>query len=142
MRRAKDVAAEVLRRGGRYQKVSPNLEVKSVVVLDDDTLDERRYVVCYNPEEAAREAKAREDILAKLRAKLKEDVRSLIGNTGYRKYLSIDKDNVTIDEDKIREEARYDGSVRRTNTDLPAAEVAQASNSGWWSGPFGNSRAN
>lgn len=45
MHRVKEVADEVLRRGGRYQKVSANLEVKNVVVLDDDTLDERRYVV-------------------------------------------------------------------------------------------------
>ena len=31
----------------------------------------------------------------------------------------------TIDEEKVRKEARYDGKwVLRTNTDLPAAEVA------------------
>jgi transposase len=132
MRRAKDVAAEVLRRGGRYQKVSPNLEVKNVVVLDDDTLDERRYVVCYNPEEAERDAKVRDDVLTKLKAKLKEDAKSLIGNSGYRKYLTIDKDNVTINEAIIREEARYDGKyVLRTNTELPAAEVAQAYKQLW-----------
>lgn len=131
MRRAKE-AAEVLRRGGRYQKVSPNLEVKSVVVLDDDTLDERRYVVCYNPEEAARDAKVREELLAKLKEKLKEDAKSLIGNSGYRKYLTIDKEHVTLNEDRIRDEARYDGKyVLRTNTELPAAQVAQAYKQLW-----------
>lgn len=131
MRRAKE-AADVLRRGGRYQKVSPNLEVKSVVVLDDETLDERRYVVCYNPEEAERDAKVRDEVLAKLKIKLKEDAKSLIGNSGYRKYLTIDKENVTINEAGIREEARYDGKyVLRTNTELPAAEVAQAYKQLW-----------
>jgi len=133
MRRAKEVAEDVLRRGGRYQKVSANLEVKNVVALDDYTLEEHRYVVCYNPEEAAREAKVREDVLTKLKAKLKEGgTKSLIGNSAYRKYLSLDKDNVTIDEARIREEARYDGKyVLRTNTELPAPEAAQAYKQLW-----------
>lgn len=43
-RRDRKVAGEVLSRGGRYQKVANNLEVKNVVVLDDETLEERRYV--------------------------------------------------------------------------------------------------
>jgi len=132
MRRVKEVAEEVLRRGGRYQKVSHNLEVKNVIITDDETLDDRRYVVCLNPEEAERDAKVREDVLDRLKAKLKEGAKGLVGHSGYRKYLNFDKDTVTINEAKIQEEARYDGKyVLRTNTELPTAEVAQAYKQLW-----------
>lgn len=94
----------VLSRGGRYQKVADNLEVKNVVVLDDETLEERRYVVCFNPQEARREALVREDVLAKLQTKLKADgIKSLVGNSSYRKYLNVDNETVTINETKVQE---------------------------------------
>jgi hypothetical protein len=54
MRRQKEVNEEVLARAGRYQSVTDNLEVKEVRVGG------RRYVVCRNPQEAARDAAARE----------------------------------------------------------------------------------
>jgi transposase len=53
MRRLKEVEAEVLARPGRYRKVAPNLEVKEVWVGKGER--RRRYVVCFNPEEAERQ---------------------------------------------------------------------------------------
>ena len=52
--------------------------------------------------------------------------KSLVGNKGYRRYLSsTGRDHFQIDEAKIQEEARYDGKwVLRTNTDTDTAEVA------------------
>jgi len=58
---------------------------------------------------------------------LKQGDKALVGNKGYRKYLKRETDQAafTIDEDKLQEEARYDGLwVLRTNTDYPAEEVA------------------
>jgi hypothetical protein len=60
MRRQREVTEEVLARAGRYQEVAPNLKVKEVIVGD------RRYVVCLNPEEAAKDEKDRQAILTKL----------------------------------------------------------------------------
>ena len=133
MRRVKEVGTEVFKRGGRYQKVSPNLEVKNVIVYDEDTLDERRYVICFNPEEAERDRKVREQVLASLKEKLKaHGAKSLVGNSAYRKYLNVDKESVTVNEARIQEEARYDGKyVLRTNTDLPTKDVAQAYKQLW-----------
>jgi transposase len=48
-RRGTEVVTEVLSRAGRYEEVRDNLKVKEVRV------GERRYVVCYNPEEAERQ---------------------------------------------------------------------------------------
>jgi transposase len=128
MRKQKEVSAEVLSRGGRYQTVHPPrrrqkdpspLKVKEVLV------EGRRYVVCLNEEEARKDAHDRESIVASLREQLKQGDKSLVGNRGYRKYLKQTKGRFEVDEAKIKEEARYDGKwVLRTNTDLPAADAA------------------
>ena len=51
--------------------------------------------------------------------------KGLIGNRGYRKYLKIEQESVSIDQDKIEYESRFDGKwVLITNTSLSAEEVA------------------
>ena len=48
-----------------------------------------------------------------------------MGNKGYRRFLKAEGKSFSVDEDKVKEEARFDGKwVLRTNTDLPAEEVA------------------
>jgi len=60
-----------------------------------------------------------------LRQALRQGDKSLLGNRGYRKFLRGGGRQFAVDEEKGREEARYDGKwVLRTNTDLPAREVA------------------
>ena len=128
MRKQKEVNTEVLSRGGRYQQVEVKgkgskapapLKVKEVLVA------ERRYIVCYNEDQARKDANDREAIVASLKDKLKGGAKQLVGNKGYRKYLKAKDRGFAIDEDKIKREARYDGKwVLRTNTDLSAKEVA------------------
>ena len=129
MRSQDEVKDEVLSRAGRYRVVYPKrvkrddpcpLKVKEVWVED------RRYIVCLNEDEARKDAADREAIVAALREQLRRGVRSLVGNKGYRRYLcGSDAPGLAIDEAKIAEDARYDGKwVLRTNTDLDAAEVA------------------
>src|SRR6516225_8450084 len=52
--------------------------------------------------------------------------KSLVGNKGYRRYLKVEGDgHFAVDEAKLQDEARYDGTwVLRTNTDWSAADVA------------------
>ena len=57
MRRQREVREAVLGRAGRYQEVAENLRLKEVWV------EGRRYVVCHDPEEAAKDAGDREAIL-------------------------------------------------------------------------------
>lgn len=119
MRKQKEVRDDVLERGGRYHEVAENLRVKEVMV------DDRRYIVCYNPQEELRDIADREAILESLRDQIKAGISQLVGNTGYRKFLRIEKNAVSIDMDKVAEEARYDGKfVLRTNTKLDTGEVA------------------
>jgi hypothetical protein len=129
MRSQNEVKDEVLSRAGRYRLVHPQrttsedpapLKVKEVWV------EGRRYIVCRNDDEARKDAADREAIVASLREKLATGEKSLVGNKGYRRYLSsTGPDHFQIDEAKIEEEARYDGKwVLRTNMDLDTAEVA------------------
>jgi transposase len=68
----------------------------------------------------------REQIVTALREQLRQGDKSLVGNKGYRRYLKVDGDShFAIDEAKLQEEARYDGTwVLRTNTELSTAAVA------------------
>jgi transposase len=129
MRSQNEVKDEVISRAGRYRVVHPPriksddpspLKVKEVWVGD------RRYVVCLNEDEARKDAADREAIVAALREQLRSGDKSLVGNKGYRRYLSgSDSPHFRIDEARIAEDARYDGKwVLRTNTDLDSAEVA------------------
>ena len=129
MRSQNEVKDEVLSRAGRYRVVHPQrvesddpspLKVKEVWV------DERRYVVCLNEDEARKDAADREAIVAALREQLHSGDKSLVGNKGYRRYLSgSSSPHFQIDEAKIAEDARSDGKwVLRTNTERDSAEVA------------------
>lgn len=96
LRRVKELAETILRRAGRYQVVSENLHVKNVVY------EGKRYIICCNPEEAKREALAREEAIKSLTARLKAGgVKILIGNSAYRKYLKLNDNQVEIDIAKV-----------------------------------------
>jgi hypothetical protein len=85
----------------------------------------RRYIVCRNLVEAAQAARTREAVVASLRAKLKAGDKALVGNSAYRRYLKTpEAQHFCIDEDRIVDDARYDGLyVLRTNTRLAPLNV-------------------
>ena len=127
--RSSTEAKAVVARAGRYAEVHPQsddrddpspLKVKEVWVEDT-----RRYVVCLNEDQATKDRHDREAVVASLRDALRHGDKSLVGNKGYRKYLRAGGEQFAVDEDKIKEEARYDGKwVLTTNTNLPVHEVA------------------
>jgi hypothetical protein len=85
----------------------------------------RRYIVCRNHQEAAKDAADRASIVAALERQLAKGDKALVGNTGYRRYLkTISQDHFAIDPDKVEEEKKFDGIfVLRTNTDLNPLEA-------------------
>jgi Transposase DDE domain len=110
------------------------LEVKEVVVGDwGPGCHPRRYVVCFNPEEASRDAALREAILDSLRTKLQQGDKGLVGNAGYRRFLAAPKNgHFEIDPARVTEDARFDGIyVLRTNSKLPVLSVALAYRQLW-----------
>ena len=137
MRTVNEVKKAVLSRAGRYSEVREArksskdlapLKVKEVKIRENKETDEvveRRYVVCYNEDQAKKDAADREKIVDDLVEKLKKGEKPLVGNKGYRKCINSDNGAFQINWAKVEKEARYDGKfVLRTNTDLPTAEVA------------------
>lgn len=128
MRRVKEVSEEVLSRGGRYHEVHPEgvsskspapLAVKEVLV------EGRRYIVCRNSKQERKDAAARQAMIAALEERIKTNPKGLVGNRGYARYIKVGKGGMTIDREKIDEEARFDGKwVLRTNMKLSAEQVA------------------
>lgn len=131
MRRQKEVKEAVLgQRGGRYQEVEFERQAEKdplLVKVKEVKVEGRRYIVCFNPEQARKDAADRKAIVESLRERLKRGEKTLIGNKGYRKYLKSEGEGkrFSIDEEKMKKEARFDGKwVLRTNTSYSAEEVA------------------
>jgi len=72
-------------------------------------------------------------MVEKLENQIKNNVKSLIDNSGYRRYLLLKKEAIVgIDQKVLQEEARYDGKyVLRTNSQLDTDEVALAYKDLW-----------
>jgi hypothetical protein len=64
-------------------------------------VEDRRYVVCLNEDQASKDRHDREAIVASLRATLAAGDKQLIGNRGYRKYVKTTGSRFAIDEAKI-----------------------------------------
>ena len=129
MRSQNEVKEDVLSRAGRYRVVHPprvQSDDPSPLKVKEVWVDDRRYVVCLNEDEARKDAADREAIVAALREQLRRGDTSLVGNKGDRRYLSSGgPDHFHIDEAQVAADARYDGKwVLRTNTALETAKVA------------------
>jgi transposase len=132
-RKVTEVQRAVLSRPGRYRDVATNLRVKEVYVGTGER--RRRYVVCYNPEEGARERAHRERLLELVRAELAAlDVRpaehskkacELMASRRFGRYLRMEaRGRLGLETTKVAAEARYDGKfVVTTNDDTLDAEA-------------------
>jgi transposase len=135
MRQVTEVPLAVLTRAGRYRDVAHNLRVKEVGVGEGER--RRRYVVCHNPDEAAREQAHRTQLLELVRAELEtRDVRqtdhpkkacALMASRRFGRYLQMDaRGRLSLNTTKVAAEAKYDGTfVVTTNDDtLDAEDIA------------------
>jgi transposase len=131
--RGGEIAEAVLTRPGRYQTVAENLQVKEVWVGDGER--RRRYVVCHNPQEAARQRNHREQVLKELEAELhtlrhtagephSKRICQLRASGRYGSYLRLTKTgNAVIDKAVLHAKERLDGKfVVHSNDDTLSAE--------------------
>jgi transposase len=141
MRRVQDVEVEVLSRPGRYRQVADNLQVKEVWVGDGER--RKRYVLCFNPQEAERQRQHRQQVLMEMDAELtaldkREEEHpkaacTLMASKRYGRYLSTDRHGrPKLDAAKVKAAEKFDGKfVVITNDDtLSAEDVALAYKAG------------
>jgi hypothetical protein len=70
----------------------------------------RRYVVCFNPKEAERDAAARVAILDSLVRKLEEGDKELVGDAGYKRFLKTRRGgHFEIDPARVAEDDHWAG---------------------------------
>jgi transposase len=127
MRKMKLVRDEILSRAGRFEEVRYDIaeEEHDPLKVKEVWFDDRRYIICKNERQARKDEATRNAIIESLEEKLQSGAKTLIGNKGFKKYLVVKRNSVTIDKAKIEEEKRFDGKwVLTTSTTLPAAEVA------------------
>jgi hypothetical protein len=128
LRAVKEIREQVLADKRRYQRVyGPRRHSKDPAPLKvkEVRIQDRRYIVCHNEEQARKDRADREAIVAALSDQLKRGDKSLIGNKGYRKFIKRVGRRFEIDEEKVRQEARYDGIwVLQTDADVTATEGA------------------
>jgi hypothetical protein len=129
LRSVKEISEEVLSRAGRYQEVfGPRKTSKDPAPLKvkEVRVEDRRYIICHNEDQARKDRSDREAMLAGLQARLRQSATSLVGNKGYRKYLRTrEGGGFELDSAKIEKDARFDGKwVLQTDTELAAAECA------------------
>ena len=128
-----EVKHEVLGKRGRYHVIQDNLHAKEVIVGDGER--RRRYILCYNPKEAARQKKHRAEIVRFLEEELDRHPRpkataqwaiDLLASLRFKRYLKVTKSGkIRIDRGAIRESAKYDGKwVIETNDDTISLEDA------------------
>jgi transposase len=130
-----EIKEEVLTKPGRFRTITENLQAKEIVVGDGEL--RRRYVLCYNPREAERERKHREQVVKELEEELKDhpDHRAtarwaidLLASGRYKRYLTVDKQNrIRMNREAIQQASKYDGKwVLQTNDDTLTVENAAA----------------
>ena len=129
LRAVKEIREKVLSDPGPYQEVyGPKVRSKDPAPLQvkEVQVGDRRYIVCYNPDQARKDRADREAIVEALRDQLKRGDKSLIGNKGYRKFLKATEGRrFEIDPAKVEAEARFDGIwVLQTDTALAPVDVA------------------
>lgn len=120
-------AQELLSIRGPYKKINPQLQLKSKVI------DDESYILCYNPDAAARDRANREAVVDSLQQKLdKQGPSSLVKNRAYSKFLKVEKASAKIDDVKIAEDQKFDGKYAiRTNASLTDEEAALAYKELW-----------
>ena len=130
MASVKEIRETVLSQPGRYRELSDNLHAKEVFLEN-----RKRYILCYNPKEARRQAQHRAEIVIMLEGKLKSHKTknatqkwaiALLASNRYKRYLTITTaGNIKIDRKAITRAAKYDGKwVVETNDNSLSLEDA------------------
>jgi hypothetical protein len=138
LRSASSEVQAVLARAGRYRTVAGDLAVKEVRL--GDGLRSERFVLCHNPEAAARDAQVRQNLLVYLERRIAgsdgwpqrrrdELVGELRATPALARLLRRTKRGLLrIDAAAIAAEARLDGKwlLRSSDETLTAADLAAA----------------
>jgi hypothetical protein len=138
LRNASGEAKEALSRPGRYHQAAGNLEVKEVRV--GDGAREQRFVVCFNPEGAARDQQVRANLVAYLESQIagtdewtksrRDELAGRLRTTPalWRLVRRLSDGRFRIDKVAVAKEAKLDGKwlLRTSDDSLTSTDLALA----------------
>ncbi len=124
---------QALSRQGRYLDVAENMRVKEVRVSESE-----RFVICFNPDAADRDAATREALVTALREMIdgsdgfsdfkRGELRGKIaGKPGLNRFLRVTAGGkLRVDAAKIKAEANFDGKylLRSSDPNLSSEDIA------------------
>jgi hypothetical protein len=133
LRSGSEEVRAALSRQGRYATVKDNLQVKEVKIGSDD-----RFVLCFNPAQAGRDAAIRARLVAQLEEAIKDTdtlskadrartERALSAARGIKRFLRVTPGGLLrVDRKKVTAEANLDGKylLRCSDPHLPAEDIA------------------
>lgn len=142
LRSGEPASEAALARQGRYRQVRDNLRVKEIRLGEGDA--QRRFIVCHNPEEQARDRERRQRALLRTEQELEriERLRARAGKSGtaheraecalrdhpsYSRYLrQLPSGRLRIDRQKLQAEERLDGKflLETSDRDITAEDAA------------------
>jgi transposase len=123
----KEVKEQVLTTPGRFTEIKDNMYVKETYVND------KRYLICYNPYQAQRDKDTREAVVKDLKQEIKglnpesKKAASLYGHKYKGRFLrKLKKGTFKIDRMQLREDEKYDGKYILLSSDekLSKEEIA------------------
>ena len=134
LRTGSEEVKAVLSRQGRYKTVRDNLQVKEVRLGDDSD----RFIICYNPDQAERDAAIRARLVAQpgelidgtdaLTAAERARIEgALAGKPGLKRFLRVTPAGLLrIDKARIKAEENLDGKylLRSSDPHLSAEDIA------------------
>jgi hypothetical protein len=85
---------------------SPDPKDPSPLTVKQVWVEDRRYVVCQNDDQASKDRHNREAIVAALESALERGEKSLIGNNGYRRCVKASGKHFSIDSPPPRSKPR------------------------------------
>jgi transposase len=126
-------AAAAMSRQGRYKDVAQNLKVKEVKIAEDE-----RFVICFNPEAAERDAAVRARMIAQLEDAIKDsdqlsrdkraELRGIISTRpGLNRYLRVTPGGLLrTDAARAKAEENLDGKylLRTADPKMSAEDIA------------------
>ena len=138
LRNASGEAREALARPGRYHVAAGNLEVKEVIVGDGER--RQRFVVCHNPEGAARDRQVRANLVAYLESQIdgtdgwtkskRDELAGRLRTTPalWRLVRRLSDGRFRIDKAAIAREQKLDGKwlLRTSDDSLTPTDLAVA----------------
>lgn len=92
-----------------------------------------RLFICFNPERAELDKNHREDILEKIRKRIRDgSILSVISNKDYKRFLKIEGKKPKLDDVKISQDEIYDGVyVLTSNTELKPEAIIDSYRDLW-----------